>query len=252
MKDLSGVQAVDRVAALLRVVSTAGGTLAETARATELSEATALRYLTALEHYSLVERDPGSRAYRVGPGLLELANGWAGGEDVLAAAEPGMRRLLEEFGETVNLGVRAGETLIVVHALESPRPIRKGASVGERDHWNCTALGKALLAAMPEAEAKALANSAMSERLTERTRTSWTALLGDLRTARDTGYAVDDEESSLGLRCIGAAITDRSGAPRYAISVSGPGDRLPVEQDSVIGERVAAEAAAVAVRLGGR
>lgn len=246
------LQAVDRVVGLLRVVSSSGGTLAAVSRAAGMSEATALRYLSSLAHHQLVERDTATRTYRIGPALLQLAYGTAGGGgDLLTVAPPAMRRLLEEFGETVNLGVRSGDALVVVHALESPRPIRKGAAVGDSDHWNCTALGKALLAAMPEEEARGLVHRAPSPRLTERTRLRWQDLADDLADTRRRGYALDDEESAEGLRCVGAAIVDREGVARYAISVSGPADRMSPDTDDAVGERVAAEATAIAHRLGG-
>lgn len=246
----SGLQAVDRVMGLLHVVSSVGGTLATTARGVGMSEATASRYLTSLAHHQMVERDEVTRTYRIGPALLHLAYGSIGGDDLITAALPGMRRLRELFAETVNLAVRTGETLTVIHALESPRSIRKGASVGERDYWNCTALGKAILALLPEHEAQKLMRSSTSPQLTERTRTRWHELTDELVDTRNRGYAMDDEESEAGLRCIGAAIFNRDNEPKYAISVSGPANRLPPEVKQEIGTRVFAEATAIARRLG--
>ena len=141
------VAAVDRAVAVIAAVdATRSGSLAEVARATGLSDATALRYLASLARNDLVEREAETGRYRLGIRLFQLGQRALGDRDPRRAALPFMKGLLERFEETVNLAMRNRQELVLVEVLESRRSIKKGASVGDRDTWHSSALGKAILA----------------------------------------------------------------------------------------------------------
>jgi DNA-binding IclR family transcriptional regulator len=151
-------------------------------------------------------------------------------------------RLVREVDETVNLGARADTDLVIVHALESSQPIRKGASVGEKDNWHASGLGKAILSTLPAAKVdKVLAEQELHE-LTPRTITAVDDLLRELARVRARGFAVDDEESVEGLLCVAIPVRDATGAARYAMSVSAPSYRLPYARVTQIAAAVRSQA----------
>ena len=218
--------------------------LAELSRASGLSEATALRYASSLTTHGLLERDPGSGRYTLGMRLFLLGEDALRGRDPRGAALPHMRRLRDLFSETVNLAMRNGDELILIEVVESPRSLRLGANLGERDEWGSSAVGKAILAQLEEGEARLLLNETMPRR------DDAASILAQLPRARKRGYAVDDGECKPGLRCVGAPIFDRTGAPRYALSVAGPSGRITMASVPAIGAELREAAAAISAELG--
>jgi DNA-binding IclR family transcriptional regulator len=245
-----GIAAVDRAASILETFADGRAlTQAEISRAAGLSEATTLRYLASLSRNGLVERDAHSGRYALGLRLFQLGER-ALGTDARHAALPVMRKLSEGFHETVNLAVRNANNLVLIEAVESTQSIRRGASIGDVDVWHASALGKAILAALPESEAREMVDGAKWVRRTGRTHTTWRALCEDLAKIRERGYAVDDEEGEGGLRCVGAAVHDRHGRPLYALSVSGPANRMDDDAVREIGRAVEEAAASISARIG--
>jgi DNA-binding IclR family transcriptional regulator len=244
------IAAVDRAVSILNLLETQSPLrLGEIARGVELSEPTTLRYLANLVQHRLVERDSDGK-YSLGLRLFQLGQRAVGSRDVRKFALPQLERLLARFDETVNLAVRRNDDLVIIEVAESQRSIRKGASIGEPDKWHSSGLGKAILARLPEAEARAILGRRGTERLTEHTLATVDDVLENLAEVRRRGYSIDDEEAEPGLRCVAAAICDRNGEPMYAISVSGPATRIDSDSVSKIGAEVVAATDAVATALG--
>jgi DNA-binding IclR family transcriptional regulator len=245
------IDAVDRAVAILEALSQhAPLSQAQLARDTTLSEATVFRYLNALGRHDLVERDADSGWYRPGIRLFQLGQRALANRDPRRIALPTMRQLLEQFGETVNLAMRWGNVLVLIDGLESERSLKRGAKVGERDTWHASAVGKAILAHLPEAEVRTIVSQSGLAVHTPKTVTKIDVLLEECVRIRELGYAIDDEEGEDGLRCVGSAIFDRRGAPAYAFSLSGPSARLSLDALTPMGEELAAAAARVSERLG--
>ncbi len=224
-------------------------TQAEISRAVGLSESTTLRYLATLNRNGLVERDAHSGRYVLGLRLFQLGER-ALGTDARQAALPFMRELSKRYHETVNLGVRNANNLVLIEAVESTHSIRRGANIGDLDAWHASALGKAILAGLPEPEAREVADRGKWVRLTPQSHSTWRELRADLVDIRSRGYAIDDEEGESGLRCVGAAVYDRHGRPQYAVSVSGPVNRIDHDAVVDIGKSVNAAAAKISARIG--
>jgi DNA-binding IclR family transcriptional regulator len=245
------VAAVDRVAAILDAVDGKGGrTLTEIARAANLSDATALRYLASCVRNDLVERDPENGRYRLGLRMFQLGQRALGDRDPRKAALPFMERLLERFEETVNLAMRNRDDLVLVEVLESTRSIKKGASVGDRDVWHSSALGKAILAFLPPEERAEILGRCGFEGFTAATRRSLEELQPDLERVHELGYAIDEEESEEGLRCVAAPIFDGRDRPSIALSVSGPANRVSPALMLDLGREISSAAASISMRLG--
>lgn len=245
------LDSIDRMAAILAALEQAPEqNLEQVARASGLNESTALRYLLSLSKYAFVERDEVSGRFRLGLGLFRLGMRSVGFRDAVSVVEPAMEELLRRFGESVNLATRQRDQVILLHVLESASPTRKGAKAGESDFWHASSLGKALLATMTSEGVATLLGAGPYDGYTPNTIVRADDLARDLERVRSRGYAVDDEESVEGLRCVGAAIRDHTGAPQYALSVSGPKSRMPYQRIDEIGAALIEAAAMLSHKLG--
>ncbi len=245
------LESVDRMALILSALERASEqSLDHVARASGLNESTALRYLLSLAKHGLVERDEGSGRFRLGLSLFRLGTRAIEYRDVIPFALPMMERLLAEFGESVNLATRQQGQVVILKVLEGPTPTRKGARAGEADVWHGSSLGKALLAEMPGPEAEDLLGRLALPGFTPNTIVTIDGMRSELERTRQRGYAIDDEESVEGLRCVGVAIRDHSGTARYAVSVSGPKSRMTYQRAEVIATTMMRGAADLSRALG--
>ena len=234
------MEAISRLlSVLVSFDQTAELSLAEVSRRTSLDKATALRYLVALEAEGLIERDVRSRVYRLGLRLFQLGQVALRSRDVPTLVLPTMRDLAQQYRETVNLAVLSQRELILIQVVEGPQSIRKGASIGEREQLHSTSLGKAVLAELEPEYVDPLVGNQDLPCFTTNTIESPAGLQDELRLCRCRGYAIDNEETEQGLRCVGVALRGHNDFPRYAISISGPAERLPVSKLHQIGQDLA-------------
>lgn len=198
----------------------------EIANQTGLDRSAVHRILSTLARDRLVERVDSGGSYRLGLGLAALGLIAASRLDLRRSARPHIEGLFSRFSETVNLGVLDGESVLYIDMLESRHSLRMAAVIGSRDALPTTALGKSILAHLPQDRL-----SALLERITFTPRTadsirSPDALLRELARVRAEGYALDNEENELGAYCIGAPVFGLTGSVVGAISVSVPIVRL--------------------------
>jgi IclR family transcriptional regulator, acetate operon repressor len=245
------LESIDRMIAVLNALESAHDqSLEQVARGSGLSESTALRYLMSLAKHDFVERNARTGSFRLGLRLFRLGTLAVDRRDVVNLARPAMEFMLKTFGESVNLATRQQGNIVLISVLDSPNPVRKGSRVGETDVWHATSLGKALMAAMPAAEAKAILAGVTLTGFTPNTMTTTEAIFRDLQAARTRGYSIDDEEAVEGLRCVGAAIRDHDGNATYAMSVSGPKSRMSYSRIQEVGHALAERAAELSNHLG--
>jgi IclR family acetate operon transcriptional repressor len=227
-------------------------TAVELARRAGISKAAAYRILGTLERRGYVRRDERDRRFAVGTDLLALARGILSSADLVVAARRALRDLRDEFGETVNLGAASRDRLVYLEVLESERGLRTTVDVGSFDHLHATALGRAILSALPREEARTLLAGIERVPVTERTRVGLDDLMAELEQARARGYSLDDEENELGARCVGVPVRDEQGRPIAALSISGPTHRMRLELLPRMAERLAAAATEIERALGVR
>jgi len=213
-------------------------TVAHLCRRTGVTKPAAYRILKTLDQRGYVVRDEVRREYSLGPALYGLSRAARNSTDLVRLVRPAMQQLHEEFGETVNLGVISHGQVLYLDAIESDQRLRTSIAIALRDNVHSTALGKAILGALPGTEAKQLLSEVdWSRTNTPRTVRSADELLADIA-RRDAGYAVDDEENELGSRCVAAPILDGADRPIAAISVSAPAYRMSDERVAVVGQRL--------------
>ncbi len=248
----SDVRAVQRTISLLEAISRSGNRapLRRLALAADLSEPTALRYLSTLVSTGMVDRDAAVGTYRLGLGFLLLWERAVGDLDPRQVAGPYMEALRDAHGETVNLAALWRDRIVLIDAREGLHPIRLGARIGQEDPPHSTGVGKAILAHLSAERRRALLEGHDLARLTETTIVDLETLDRELALVRERGYAVDDQESTIGLRCVAAPIFSRHGEPAFAISVSAPASNVSRESLDEIGAGMVAITKAVSARLG--
>lgn len=222
-----GVQSVERALGVLEVLASGDGAgmgVSDLAAATGLPAATVHRLLATLVARGYAAQQAGTRKYALGSMLVGL--GAAAGRRLGAWARPWLAELVELSGETVNLAVLEGDAVVYVSQVPSHRhTVRMFTEVGRRLLPHTTAVGKALLAVRPRSEVEGILGRTGLPARTAHTITSREALLAELDTVATRGWAVDDEEEELGVRCIAVPVPGVDAA----ISVSGPSGRIDAD-----------------------
>ncbi len=246
----SNLIGVERTARILTAVADAeSGNLTEISRRTALNEATVLRYLNSLGSLGYVERF-NTNQYRLGWELFRLGQRAFSGQVPSDAILPTMERLVLEFNETVNFAAHKERSVVIVEVVEGRRAVKKVSDVGQSDPWHASALGKALLATMPDSVWRDLVASGGLPELTPHTITSMKKMAAEIREIRERGFAFDHEEADEELTCVAAAVPTANGGPsRYALSISFLTHRSTPENLEHAGAQVIAGAREISLKL---
>ena len=223
-------------------------TLDSLSAALDTNKTSMLRILRTLEAEKLVLRD-GDR-YRLGPRVLHLSNAFLSTLSVHEAAEKHLRALADATNQTASLGILDDMDVIYIGIEHSQREVGIQAEVGGRHPAHATGLGKVMLAALTDDELDARLAGRQLTRLTHRTIVDPAQPKATLRLVRSQGYAMDDEERGIGIRCVAAPVRDHNGEVTAALSVSGPIFHMTDAVVAEVRERVLVTAAAVSEELG--
>lgn len=229
MAETGGVQSLERAFGLLEALSRRprGMQLGELVAESGLHKSTVHRLLASLTAQGYVRRGEEGR-YHLSLKLFEMAGRIVEDIDVLEVARATLERLRDSAKEAVHLVVRDGCDIVYVHKAENTEgSYQMFSRIGARRPLYCTAAGKAILAALGDREVARVWEQSAVERYTEHTITSLDELYRELDETRARGYALDNEENELGVRCIAAGIRDFAGLCRAAFSVSAPVVRMP-------------------------
>jgi IclR family acetate operon transcriptional repressor len=248
------MNSIEKTLAVLRALSSPDQPrrLADIAERTGINKTTAHRILQILtaEGYAVTS---GDGAYASGPALLALAGSALADRDLGAVARPILDNLQRQTGHGVHFAVRSGTVAVYLAKVESQQPYRMASKVGMQVALHCTAIGKALLAQLPEEEVNAIvAATSPLIRHTPATIVEPERLLAELAAVRKRGYAIDNEENERDVRCVGVAVHDRHGTPIGAVSVSALTFTLDNDDVEVLGPLVVAAAGRISSALGRR
>jgi len=246
------IQVLDRALAVLRALSQEGPdlSLAQISGLLRLHKSTAHRLIMVLEGHKLIERNFKTGTYRLGMKLFELGTRAVSQLDLRERARPILERLVRETDETVHLCIYDHGEVVYVDKVEPARSVRLASTVGRRHPAFCTAVGKAMMALMPEENVEAAVQKHGLNPLTRKTIGSLGELKTELAKVRKLGYAIDDEENEEGVSCVGAAVRGASGEVVAAISVSGPSFRLLTSKIPVVAKSVIGAASRLSEELG--
>ena len=226
------IQVINRA---LRVLDTLpekeeGFGVLELAERLGLPNATVHRILATLKKEGYVIQDPSTEKYKLGPKILTLAKRVLENQNLRQIALPYLKELKETTGETAHLIILEGEEAICVESVESSNNMRMCSPVGEKNPLHCTAVGKVLLAYLPEEARESFLEKPLT-RYTPNTLTSPEELRRELEKIRRDGYALDREEYQVGVRCIAAPIIDSGGKVPAAVGISYPSFRVTKEKE---------------------
>lgn len=250
-KPTETIQALDRALDVLDVLAGSDGlTLSELAAKLGQSVATMHRVLATLERRAFVEISADKQEWHVGAEAYRLGSAFLRRHNVVERSRPMMWTLMQETGETSNLGVEKEGSVLFVSQVETHETIRAFFPPGSLSPLHASGIGKALLATYEPDRTERLFRGKTFARFTDKTIGSLEQLREDIEATRHRGYAIDDEERTIGMRCVAAPILNFHGEAIAGISVSGPTHRLSNEKLKDIGERVRKGAATVSRLLG--
>jgi IclR family acetate operon transcriptional repressor len=209
-------------------------TAAAVTEAFGLSRSATYRLLDRLRAGGYLQESGKPGGYRLGPRMVVIGLAALNQMDLMHVAPPLLGPLAQAAGETVNLAVPQGDEMIYVYQHDGPGSVRVTARLGTRRPMNCSSLGKAYLAFLPEHELQDRLERMTYVRLTGRSLLTAAALRPELALTRDRGYSIDDVEVEEGVSCLGAPILDIRGRPVAAISIAGPAERMPAKRPSVV------------------
>ena len=229
------VQTIARVALILEILghSHSGLSLGELSEKVELPKGTTHRLLTSMAYFDFIRQDQVSKHYHLGFKLVELGNNLLSHIDIRKEARPYLIDLSDDVQETIHLVVLDQNKALYIDKvdLHSRRGgLQMVSRLGSRNPLNCTAVGKVLLAYMPEMDTEIIIQQIDPNRRTNNTITDPSELKQHLNMIREKGYAVDDEENEVGVRCVAAPIRNEIGNVVAAMSMSGPKTRITNEK----------------------
>jgi DNA-binding IclR family transcriptional regulator len=221
------IQAVERAAAILGALGSGTPRLGvtEIAARVGLAKPTVYGLLRTLVEQELVTQDPFTGKYSLGPGVLQLSNAYLEGSELRARSLPWAEALAQRSKEAVWVATLSGTRVIVLHHVFRPDNTVQVLEVGAAIPWHACALGHAIVAYLAPAETARLL-AAERAPLTGRTRTDRAALARALGQVRTRGFALENQEATVGDGGIAAPVIDRIGAVAGAIGVVGPAERL--------------------------
>jgi DNA-binding IclR family transcriptional regulator len=202
-------------------------------RLSGLPKSTSFRLLHSLEKCGFLVQNSETGRYSLGERFFALANSGLPYQRLISIAKPFLHSLMLTFGESVNLGVYDEGMVAHIFAIDSPKPYRVTATIGNRANLHCTGMGKSIAAYLvPEELERALLKHGLPAR-TSRSLTSTESLMADLATVRQTGVSHDNQEDVEGVECFAAPLLGKEGALIAAISISGPSVRMGPQAESM-------------------
>ena len=250
---LSTVRALDRGLVLLRELAQVGSiTLTDLAIRADMPPSSIHRMLFTLQKHGFVEFDETIQEWQIGIETYRIGNTYLARTNLVEAARKPLRHLMEETGETANLGIADNGDVVFIDQIETHNPIRAFFRPGTRSHMHASGIGKSLLADLPHRDVEKILKLKGQPEFTVKTLTSSDNLMADLERTRKRGWSIDDEERYLGMRCVASNIYNSFGEAVAGISISGPTVRFPDEVVAKLGPVVKRAAAEVTNAIGGK
>lgn len=200
--------------------------LTEIAASAGLEKSTAFRLVYTLEQLGYLERDPETRMYRPSLRLMRFGFAALNSLELAQIAQPFLKALSVQCGETTNMSVRDGGEIVYVARNKTQGILNVGLEIGSRLPVWCTSMGKAQLIDLSPAELRALLGEGPFSGTGPNAVKNLQALLLDLEGVRQRGHAVNDEELAAGVRSVAAPVRDAAGTIVAAINISVPGARV--------------------------
>ena len=204
-----------------------------------MHKATVFRMLNTLEALGYVQKNPKTEQYGLTLKFLTISSAGLSHYNIKQQLAPILHKLSEEFGETVHLVERSENSVIYIDKYESEKnSVRMVSHIGMKQNITTTAVGKALLATDPEKDIRLIWDKTEHTAKTPYTITNYRDFLTELNEIRKKGYAVDNEENELGVRCVAVSVKDAFGVYKHAVSISAPINRMDNKTVEKISKRM--------------
>ncbi len=236
--------------ALMFLSSKRSAGVTEIAQAIGVNKSTAFRIMQTFLAGNIVEKNPETLCYKLGPAILRLSQQYYSGLNAASISKPYMVRLSEGFGESVHLCTLSNNRAVVVEQVTAEGRLIANAKIGEAEPLHCSSVGKCLLAYADDIKQEKMLREMTFEKHTEKTITDESALKIELAKIKEKGYALDDCELSEEIRCIGAPIFNSKGECGFSIGVSGAKSRMTQEKILKIAEGLKKVSGAISSELG--
>lgn len=240
MPQTNPVQSAERIFEILETLVQEGPlSLTELSTRLSLHKSTVHRLLKSLVAMGYVRQEKDSGKYLSTFKILSLAGKMLSKIDILAAARPHLEQLMKQTHETVHFVQRENTHIIYVDKVESDaNSIRMVSHIGLRQPMYSTGVGKAILAHLKDSEIHEIWKQSNIQAFTPYTIVTYDQLLREIETIRRLGYALDNEENELGVRCVAACVLDYRGLAQNAFSISAPVARMSDERVLELAEQV--------------
>lgn len=246
------IQSLQRGLAILEIIAKKGKgiTMAEVSREIGLHTSTTFHLLRTLSTLGYLVQDESTREYLIGSKVFHLAASACTEVQLSKIAKPFLVEMAQETGEASHMAVLERGEVIVIDKIDGSSPVRVSDRVGYPRPAHCTAIGKTLLAYLPEPELKTFLEATEFRPFTAKTITSAPILEQELKRVRKQGYAFDDEEFAQGIRCLAAPVRNFTGHVVAAIGISGPVWRVSLDRVAHLTEFVKAMGLRLSQQLG--
>lgn len=230
--DKNPIQVADRIFQVIEILARDGQCgLMDLSNELELNKTTVHRVLNSLIYMGYARQDAATSKYSLTFKIWDIANQVLTQIDIVEIARPHLKDLMRRTGETTHLVQIDGTNAVYIDKVEAyGNSVRLVSKVGKSIPLYCSGVGKALLADMPDEKICSLWELSDLRQYTEHTILDFRQFMEDIRQIREKGYAMDDEENELGVRCVAVSIHDYKGSPKYALSISAPASRMADER----------------------
>lgn len=231
--------AAERALIILKYIATSqeGYGVREIAKKFGYSPSAVLKILQALVAHDFVLQEPTTQVYQLGPAALQVGLSGLSKMEIRKVAKPYLQQLAEKSGETALLGIKINDGVIYIEKSLSLNEIRMDPPIGAFRPFNCTAVGKCILAYRPDEEIERLFNENLFVKSTPNSIVDLSEIKNEIKKIRERGFGLDREEYKEGAMCIGAPIKNFENHVIAAIAIAGPVNRM-VNNEEKLTEQV--------------
>ena len=244
------IKSLDRALSVLTTLSkNQNKTLTDLSKELSESPSTIYRILSTMALHQIVESDDKLQTWNIGPGSFQIGSSFLRRTSLVETSRPFLRSLMEETGETANLGIENNGNVLFLSQVETHAPIRAFFPPGTLSPLHASGIGKVLLTQYNRSKLEKFVKAGL-EPFTHHTKSTLELIQEDMAITLERGYAVDDQERNIGMRCIAAPIKNAFGEVIAGISVSGPTSRVEKDQIENLSKSVVQTAKTVSKALG--
>lgn len=226
------IQVADKIFLTMETLAMHGPMgLLDLSKTLNINKTTVHRILTSLSYMGYVRQDADTSQYSLSFKLCTLANQIMGNIDIISIAKPHLKELAAKSAETVHLVQRDGTSVVYIEKIESMvNSIRLVSQLGKTMPLYCSAVGKSILAEMSDSKIQEIWNLSDIHSLTPYTTIIFENLVKEIKDIREQGYAIDNQENEIGVKCIAASLYSKQQGAQYALSISAPIQRMSDEK----------------------